>query len=101
MECIDSYLNILKKEIEEKTNGEDGNGEHEAREAVFKDNIDSIFAKKKVKDKDAEEDSKNVSAILDVFGNGQVGSPETRVSTSSSCLKSLCFSLNQDIKQVS
>ena len=42
---------------------------------MFKDNIDSIFAKKKVKNKDAEEDSKNVSAILDVFGNGQVGSP--------------------------
>ena len=52
---------------------------------MFKDNIDSIFAKKKVKNKDAEEDSKNVSAILDVFGNGQVGSPPDECQMSMQC----------------
>ena len=41
--------------------------------------MDSIFSKKKVKNNEDEEGS-GVTAILDVFGNGQVGSPETRVS---------------------
>ena len=39
---------------------------------MFKEGISSIFAKKKTKSKEEEEDS-GVTAILDVFGNGQVG----------------------------
>ena len=43
---------------------------------MFKEGISSIFAKKKTKSKEAEEEGDSgVTAILDVFGNGQVGSP--------------------------
>ena len=43
---------------------------------MFKEGISSIFAKKKTtKGKEAEEEGDSgVTAILDVFGNGQVGS---------------------------
>lgn len=43
---------------------------------MFKEGISSIFAKKKTKSKEAEEEGEDssVTAILDVFGNGQVGS---------------------------
>ena len=43
---------------------------------MFKEGISSIFAKKKTKGKEAEEEGDSgVTAILDVFGNGQVGPP--------------------------
>ena len=40
---------------------------------MFKEGISSIFAKKKTKSKEDEEEDSGVTAILDVFGNGQVG----------------------------
>ena len=55
-------------------NGELRDNEYEAREAVFKEGISSIFAKKKTKGKEAEEEKDSgVTAILDVFGNAPVG----------------------------
>ena len=81
--------------MEESTdNGDYGNDEEEGARDAIKVGIDSIFAKKKVKKKDAEEES-DVTAILDIFGNGQVKVTEKSVSKSImlNCSDNLSFFL--------